>query len=273
MTTAYGISASLFGGISLEELIPKLVAGDWHQVELGFQPIPEKDWPADAEGARRLLDEAGISVPSVHIASGGWYLADPDESVRRTALAKAIDCLAPAAAVGAQVVICHHNAPRTPFVEGDRSAAMARSRESLQELADRASALELQLAVENLPQRHTPRPGGAIEDVLEIICGLGAHVGVCVDAGHSNANGFGAHEEVRLAGKKLLAVHIQDNDGLGEDQHWMPGVGTTDWQRFIHALDESAPDCIRTFEVGAKDADPNDLLAELALLREEWTAN
>jgi len=272
MATIYGMSAMLFGEIPFADLVPKLSASGWQQVELGFLSTPEADWRTDVPRARQLLDEAGIAVPSVHIASAGWNVADPEESVRQIALAQALACLAPAAALGARVVICHHNAPRVPFQAEDRMANMARSRESLGKLADRAATLGLQLAVENLPQRHTPRPGGPIEDVLEIIDGLGEHVGICVDAGHSNANGRRADEEVRIAGDKLLAVHIQDNDGLGEDQHLLPGAGTTDWQRFVAALDACAPDCIRTFEVGAKGGDPDDVLAELTRLREEWTA-
>jgi sugar phosphate isomerase/epimerase len=272
MATIYGMSASLFGEIPFRDLVQKLSANGWQQVELGFLSIPEADWRTDIPRARQLLDEAGIAVPSVHIASAGWNVADPEESVREIALAQAMNCLAPAAALGARVVISHHNAPRIPFVAEGRAASMARSRKSLKKLADHAATLGLQLAVENLPQRHTPRPGGPIEDVLEIIDGLGDHVGICVDAGHSNANGRDAADEVRAAGDRLLAVHIQDSDGLGQDQHLLPGTGTTDWRRFIAALDECAPTCIRTFEVGANGGNPDDVLVQLTSLRDDWLA-
>jgi len=158
-------------------------------------------------------------------------------------------------------------------MDEDRPACMGRSRESLEELAHRAAGVGLKLAVENLPQRHSPRPGGPIADVLEIINGLGDHVGVCIDAGHSNANGLDPAEEVRLVGDKVFAVHIQDSDGLGEDQHLLPGKGTTDWRRFMEALDATAPGCVRTFEIGAKDGGADRLLAELTELRERWAAS
>ena len=271
MPVIYGISASLFGEIPIADLVMKLSARGWKQVELGFQAKPEADWPADITGARRLLEDAGIAVPSVHIGSAGWNLADPDDAVRSAALVQALACLAPAAALGARMVVCHHNAPRTPFLEQDRAAGMDRARPALAVLAARAADLGLQLAVENLPQRHTPRPGGPVGDVLEIIRDLGSHVGVCVDAGHSNANGLDAAAEARTAGAKLLAVHIQDSDGLGEDQHRLPGAGTTDWKRFVAALDEVAPGCVRTFEVGANGADPDEVLRDLTRLRETWS--
>ena len=37
--------------------------------------------------------------------------------------------------------------------------------------------------------RHTARPGGAMAEILALVAGLGGHVGVCQDVGHSNANG------------------------------------------------------------------------------------
>lgn len=68
------------------------------------------------------------------------------------------------------------------------------------------------IAVENLPRRNTPRPGGPIQDVLQIIQDLGGHVGVCVDAGDSSANGLDAAEEVMIAGRKLYAVRPKTSE-------------------------------------------------------------
>ncbi|NLF18296.1 MAG: sugar phosphate isomerase/epimerase [Lentisphaerae bacterium] len=269
----YGVSASLFGEIPIAELAEKLSRHGWRQLELGFPKKPEADWCRDIAGTRRRLSDAGIAVPSVHISSAGWNLADPDDAVRQAALDRALACLEPAAALGACLVITHHNAARAPFREDERAATIGRSRQALATLADRARALGLGLAVENLPQRRTPRPGGPIADILEIIRGLGSHVGVCVDAGHSNANGCNAADEARAAGTTLLAVHIQDSDGLGEDQHLLPGAGSTAWLPFIAALDAVAPGCIRTFEVGANGADPEAVLRDVTRLRDAWSAS
>ena len=80
-------------------------------------------------------------------------------------------------------------------------------------------------------------------------------------------------DEARAAGTTLLAVHIQDSDGLGEDQHLLPGAGSTEWQPFIAALDAVAPGCIRTFEVGANGADPEAVLRDVTRLRDAWSAS
>ncbi|HUW55795.1 MAG TPA: sugar phosphate isomerase/epimerase, partial [Planctomycetota bacterium] len=69
----------------------------------------------------------------------------------------------------------------------------------------------------------------------------------------------------------IFCVHLQDNDGKGEDQHLIPGDGTVDWLAVIDALDRYAPASIRNFETGLEGRDVDELLATLAALRKEWT--
>ena len=266
----YGVSSSLLGDLSFEEALARIAGAGFSQVEMGSdEGAPFSSWRVDTEAANRTLAELGVKARSVHVPSAGWNLADPDAAGRRAKIEIVAACLEPAAAVGVEVVVCHHNTPVQSPAVWDRGS-MKRSRESLAVLADRAGELGLKLAVENLPARGTPRPGGPIAEVLEIIDGLGDHIGVCVDAGHSNANGQSAAGEVAHAGAKVFAVHIQDSDGSGADQHLLPGAGTTDWDAFRHTLDEVAPDCVRTFEVGATPETAEEVLAAVARLRELW---
>ena len=93
---------------------------------------------------------------------------------------------------------------------------------------------------------------------------------ICLDVGHANANEKSAAQEALAAGDRLLALHLQDNDGLGQDQHLLPGRGTTDWDAFLRAMAELDGDVIHTFEVkpvGLLEA----TLEILAGLRDQWT--
>lgn len=63
-----------------------------------------------------------------------------------------------------------------------------------------------------------------------------------LSVGHTNLLGINLKDMVRVCGKLIGVVHINDNDGLS-DQHQMPytfttgrGVLSTDWSRFIGAL-------------------------------------
>ena len=67
------------------------------------------------------------------------------------------------------------------------------------------------------------------------------YFGVCVDTGHSNkAMRFGnpsAADVIRMCGKDVIALHLNDNDGL-TDQHKTPCTGNIDWKDVFDALDE-----------------------------------
>ena len=65
--------------------------------------------------------------------------------------------------------------------------------------------------------------------------------GICVDTGHSNkAARFGnpsAADVIRMCGKDIIALHLNDNDGL-TDQHKTPATGNIDWTDVFSALEE-----------------------------------
>ena len=64
-----------------------------------------------------------------------------------------------------------------------------------------------------------------------------ARVGVCLDTGHANVLGYGLPDAVRKIGRRLLMLHVHDNDG-GSDQHAAPFAGCIEWPGFAAALDE-----------------------------------
>jgi len=75
--------------------------------------------------------------------------------------------------------------------------------------------------------------------------------GMCYDSGHGNtakSNGTG-QEMLRRFGHRLMALHLHDNDGLG-DQHRLPFDGNIDWpalMRQVEALGYRGP---TTLEMG-----------------------
>jgi sugar phosphate isomerase/epimerase len=125
------------------------------------------------------------------------------------------------------------------------------------------------MAVENMPARGQRRPGVAIAEVAAIVDGLGDHVGICLDVGHSNLSGLDATDEVSAAGERLLALHLQDNDGNGEDQHLLPGQGTVDWDAVLNAIDRLDFRGPRTLEVIDRDH-VDASLRDLAALLRKW---
>ena len=271
MKQRYALSTVLLNGLSLEAAIEKIVGAGFERVELKGDAGHLDNWIAHPAEARRALEAAGITVTTVHSPAAGCNNGSLDEAARLASVEAAAASFFQAAEVGAEAVICHPNVPQPPFTEETFEPIWTRSRKSFVALAERAEAASIKMAVENLPARGQPRPGSRISHILAMIEGLGDHVGICLDAGHSNANGMSAAEEVLEAGEKLFALHIQDNDGQGQDQHLLPGRGTTDWEAFLDALERIGFEGPRTFEVARGD-EMDVLLAGLSVLRQEWEA-
>lgn len=267
----YSLSSYIVQPWPRAEALALLADTGFTLVELGCDPGHLGDWSDDPAGMRRELQAHGLTAASLHIPTAAWDVGNPDAAKRRAALEAARAAFYLAAEIGAEAVICHPNASTQTFTPETFAADMARSRESVVEMAQYAADAGVRLALENLPARHLTRPGATMTEVLQLIEGLGDHVGVCLDAGHSNANGRSAAEEALEAGARLFALHIQDNDGQGEDQHLLPGRGTTDWEAFLAALDAISFTGLRTFEVGPDGSSPENVAA-LRALHEAWRA-
>ncbi len=92
------------------------------------------------------------------------------------------------------------------------------------------------------------------DDLLELVDSFNDDiVGVCWDTGHCNLTGNGHNYGMNMnpdfleygdqyvnivkIGKRLKALHINDNNGL-DDDHIMPYTGTINWDDVIRALDD-----------------------------------
>ena len=266
----YSCSTSLFKEAPIEEVVGRIAEMGFREIEI-FDDSRPNGWLSDPVRARRLIEAAGLRVRTVHSPEAGWDNANPDEALREASVRACLACFGPAAEVGAEYVICHPNASLNGFRASDYGLCWDRSRRSLERFAEEARRIGLKVAVENLPSYGLPRPGARVYEILRLIEELGEHVGVCLDAGHSNANGLSAADEALEAGAHLFALHIHDNDGLGKDLHWLPGQGTTDWEAFLRALDALQFTGPRTFEVGPGQCLEKTLTA-LAALRRDWSA-
>ena len=74
------------------------------------------------------------------------------------------------------------------------------------------------------------------------------HVGVCYDFGHANLTGGCHRQNLNAIGRRLRAVHVQDNHGQA-DEHLLPFFGSIDWEDAMRGLAESGYDGDLTFEI------------------------
>ncbi|MDI6774222.1 MAG: sugar phosphate isomerase/epimerase family protein [Verrucomicrobiota bacterium] len=272
MDVPYGISTCLNVRMSQAEIFAAIARAGFKHVEILTDRGCHEDWVSDPAGTRREIEKHGLEAISAHSPEAGWKNNAPDESARRASVEAVAACFEPARIVGARVVIVHPTSGDFDYTAETFDAHRARAIRSLTELARRAAEAGLRLAVENLPARGKPRPGTTAGEALEMIRGLGDHVGLCLDGGHSNCNGLNPADEAHVAGPKLFAVHIQDNDGKGKDNHLMPGRGTTDWAGFMRSLDRIGFSGGRVFEVPQVAEGAARTLAILTNLVRRWRA-
>lgn len=90
------------------------------------------------------------------------------------------------------------------------------------------------------------------------------NLGLCLDTGHQHLfSGLGAPEWVRRMGKRLVHIHLHDNDRSG-DRHWPVGRGTINFEPFYDAVLKQVPEATISLEVEDKMEVKMDGLRQLA---------
>lgn len=71
--------------------------------------------------------------------------------------------------------------------------------------------------------------------------------GALLDTGHAHVNGWDIPAVVKELGKRLVACHLHDNSGLG-DEHLPIGQGSIDWEAYFKAIKKYAPKAVQVLE-------------------------
>ena len=267
---SYGISTMLFSHDGPTTALTRIAEVGFRQVEIPWERpnLTPADW--DAADVRRLLDRLGLTARVVHSPIGDADCGSLDEAKRRDSVARLAECFEPAARVGAEIVVVHANSPFIEYTADNWRASWVSSGRSIGELAEKAAAAGVKIAVENLPKHDGYRPGHSMAEIRRLVADLPEHVGLCLDTGHAACGGHDLLDELADAGQRLFHLHLHDNDGL-EDRHWAPGRGVIDWPAFLAKLDEMAFSGPRILEVAAGENAPQDVLTKILQTARNWS--
>ena len=98
-------------------------------------------------------------------------------------------------------------------------------------------------------------------------CADGMGIGICWDFGHPNVNKYHLDNDqrgsLRLIGKRLKALHVNDNAGGRPDEHLPPFMGTVDWNTHIPVLKEIGYDGDFNYEFLPRNI-PRDMIPMMA---------
>ena len=176
-----------------------------------------------AEQVRQLADHNGLRVADIHGFSDSSSVGV--EFTDELFLALNINRAQFAHHIGADCVVLHLPPRRTE----DQPRAVEQSIAALKALRGNFESLGVRAAVENL--HRDVHDSAFFDQVLgEFDSG---YLGLCYDSGHAILHG--QQGLLTRHGGRLIATHLHDNDGAG-DQHRVPGEGKADWGAIVAAL-------------------------------------
>lgn len=269
----FGVSTHLFheSRLSREHLAD--IAGHGFEAIEVFATRAHFDYH-DTRSAAQLaewLSDLRLDLHSMHapivgaIRGGQWVgsfsIASGDETRRKAAVAEAAAALRVATTIPFTYLVVHLGVPdeqKAPANDNQPDAA----RRSVEELAVLASEVNVQLALEVMPNVLSSASSicHLIEDQLD-----GIDAGICLDYGHANLMGD-LNDAIETVGGHLVTTHVHDNDGRRDD-HRVPFAGRIDWDAAIMETQKIGYDGMLMFEV-ADSGDPIEVLKRTAKARE-----
>lgn len=201
----------------------------------------------DAEGLRRLVDEHGMPVRSIHaptlLVTQRVYGSSPWDKIDRSIeLAHELD---------ADVVVLHppfrwQKEYATGFVEG---------------IVRREADSGLRLAVENM---FPWRAGKELQVYLPAWDPVPmSYDSVTLDLSHSATSRSDVLAMQAELGSRLAHVHLADGSGSLKDEHLVPGRGNQPCDEFLRRLGGSGFDGVVAVEVGTRRLTPEGRDADL----------
>ncbi len=238
---------SIYYELPPEDAVRRIAELGWPAIELSTEHLVtlREDSGSDRRTAAfgEVVRETGLVMDQAHLTIT-VDVACMDGDRRRADQAIVRRDLEILAALGIGHGVLHpggHGRRETEAEAGEQNTLRA---EAIAELAGVAEGLGVRIALENGMRSMGPDGehawNGTVAGIRELIEQIGSPaLGICLDTGHANLEGWDNAEAVRVAGDLLVALHIADNDGSG-DQHLIPYCrgSKIDWVSVVAALKE-----------------------------------
>jgi len=215
-------------------------------------PLRGPDWEAYVRAIGELAGRFGIRFNQSHLP---YYDVDRE---RGTAQAEIMEelirrSIIGTAMLGARWAVTH---PFTVASAGeDTRVSEAANLDYYRPHVQTAREYGVGIALENDFEYYPGQPRrrvycAGIQELIALCDAFGdaQHVGICYDFGHANLTGGFHRQNLNAIGRRLQAIHVQDNHGQ-LDEHLMPFYGTINWEDAMRGLAESGYSGDLTFEI------------------------
>ena len=222
------------------------------------KPMWGDSWEQTVESLGEAAAANGLPVWQTHADTyGGTEWDDPKFPYREERHRAILRCIEAAARLKADCIVMHpFNLAHAPLYsqKENRDACIA----YLAPYIEAAKKVGVRIAVENMidfGRRHRRYCAGDVHEMVDLVETINdPAVGLCIDTGHANISGMQAGAALRVAGKHLIAIHVNDNSSkAGLDQHLLPYFGDVDWTDVMKALSEIDYKGHFTYEIGSQN--------------------
>jgi sugar phosphate isomerase/epimerase len=238
----------MYAELSLHEAVRTLHDQGWRAFEASTEHLVQIERSESPNvliaQTRQCLAVLDLSMPQAH-AFLRADVAAPDEDRRQQDIDRLAHHIEIASQLGVRHVVIHPGGPYVPMTRADRDRMLALNVTAFRRLGDLAGERGMRIGLENLTVRAVSAP----YEVLDLVSAIDhPAIGITLDTSHANVMGLDIPTVIREFGPYLIATHISDNDGSG-DQHLTPGNGSIDWPPVMHALRQVGYDGLFNLEI------------------------
>ena len=254
---------------SAQECLTAIQAAGYDSVDINLwalcgpgKPMSGDRWEETVESFRAAGEALALPVWQTHGDTyNGTEWDDPGLPYRELRHMTTLRCIEACKRLGADCMVMHpfNLAHSTLYsAKENRDACIA----YLAPYIEAAKKAGVRIAVENMidfGRRHRRYCAGDIYELIDLVDTINdPDVGMCIDTGHANISGMRAGDAIRAAGKRLIAIHVNDNNSkTGLDQHLLPFFGDVDWPCVMRALSDIGYSGHFTYEIGPQHV-PDD---------------
>lgn len=228
------IWTGMYAELPLHEAIGVLHECGWTSFEISTEHLVQIETSKTADSliaeTRQCLDRHDLSAHQAHALLHANVAAAEDEG-RECDIQRLMSHITLSARLGVKQLVMHPGG-YTPSLGTPGNIAIRHNIAAFRRLGDAAGEKGIQIGVENLPFRGA----ASAQDMLNLLEAIDhPAIGITLDTSHANMCGLDIAQMIHAFGSSLVATHISDNNGSG-DQHLTPGGGTIDWPAVMAAL-------------------------------------
>lgn len=225
---------------------------DFSFVEFFFTSteLSQDHWQHEVEKIRNEAERLGIVFVQSHLPYNPGYMPEWASEEQRLLYEKHLArSIQTSAMLGVHWAVVH---PFTQYMdtEYDDEASIRYNRQFYSSAIELAMELGVGIAFENMIEYPVRRKFSArAEELAALVDAFGdKRIGACLDFGHAHRMYRDLSRPVHVLGQRLVALHVNDNTAIS-DQHFVPFMGTVNWENALNALADTGYGGDFTYEV------------------------